>query len=521
MATARRHRGARVHGGAMSRVHDVIRRYEASAEMMRHGVEIFVVGDPAGARLNAAVRRLAFTVSENGSDVWGDLLRAANALRWRRMTQPQPGEFNSAVTEAADAVVREARPLRGAVADEALLDELAAGAQSVRETDSPVGAELRRSIVEADPSICTVVASSNPARAGLQEWLGALSVPVLLSSELGDVSERVEQLYVVGPPFFFSPSLVTAPAANELAFLVPAWFNHRALPVSRLASQVDGAMSAKARERVIGDVSEPETSTSDDEQTEDTYYPQPTWLGRTSGNREPEPDEVEAWKLLLAGHLAIWLDDGERIRTLDPHQPKGERVTYASVGNVVPGTYLVLRDGETEHGAMYEAALRLVGPRAESIEATQRGWKAALAAQLADTGVTASIAELQVRGVRSATRVRAWTEPMLISPKYEHDLALLLEWLGLAVEPSHQNAMALRRAVYQVSADLREELEDAVSRADLAALERAGYMSLEIKREGFRSMVVARVQARSPYTEIVSRTQTRLPFSDRSGEWLE
>jgi hypothetical protein len=491
---------------------------------MRHGIEIFVVGDPAGARLNIAVRRLAWAVSENGSDVWGNLLRAANALRWRRMTQPQPGLFRPAVTEAANAVVREARLLRGAVADEALLDEIAAAAQDVRQTDSPVGAELWRSIVETDPSICAVVASSGPARAGLQEWLAPLAVPALLSGEVGDVSERIEQLYVVGPPLFFPPSLVTAPAANELTFLMPAWFAHRVLPVSRLADQADGAMNANVKMRTIGDLSEPESPVTDDNRIEDikdAYYPQPMWRGPTSGDREPEPDEVEAWKVLLAGHLAIWLDDGDRIRTLDPRQPEGERVTYAAVESVVPGTYLVLRNGETEHGAMYEAALHLMGPHAGTIEATQRGWKSALVARLASMGASASIAELRARGVRSATRVRAWTEPTLISPKYENDLVLLLEWLGLAVEPSRRNAMALRRAVYQVSADLREELEDAVSRTNLAALERDGHMSLEIQREGFRSMVVARVQARSPYTEIVPRPQTRLPISDRSGEWLE
>ncbi|MEU0188923.1 hypothetical protein ABZ250_03470 [Streptomyces afghaniensis] len=505
----------------MSRVHDVIRRYKACAEVMEHGVEIFVVGDPAGARLNAATRRLAHTVSENGSDVWGDLLSAVNALRWRRMTQPQPGGFHPAVTEAANAVVREAHILRGAVSDEALLDEIAAAAQEVRQTDSPVGAELRRSIEEADPSICAVVASSNPARAGMQEWLTSLAVPVFLPGELGEVSERVEQLYVVGPPCFFPPSLVTAPATNELTFLMPAWFGHRAIPTSRLAGQADGAMKAKVRERAVGDLSEPESPASNDEPLEDTYYPQPMWRGRTSADREPAPDEAEAWKVLLAGNLAIWLDDGDRIRTLDPRQPAGERVTYAAVRDVVPGTYLVLRNGETERGAMHEAAMHLMGSHAGAIKATQRGWKAALEARLASVGAAASIAELRARGVRSAARVRAWTEPTLISPKHEHDLVLLLEWLGLAVEPSHRNAMALRRAVYRASADLREELEGAVSRADLAALERDGHMSLEIEREGFRSMVVARVQARSPYTEIVPRPHTRVPFSDRSGEWLE
>ncbi|MCC8450481.1 hypothetical protein [Streptomyces rochei] len=505
----------------MSRVHDVIRRYKASVEVVRHGVEVFVVGDPAGARLNAAVRRLIYTVKDNGSDVWSDLLRAANALRWRRMMQPQPGGFQPAVTEAASAVVREAHLLHGAVADEVLLEDIAAAAEGVRQTDSPVGRELWRSIEEADPSICAVVASSNRARAGLQEWLNSLSVPVLLPGELGDVSERVEQLYVAGPPSFFPTSLVTAPAADELAFLMPAWFGHRAIPVSRLADHAEGAMKARVRERTVGDLSEPELHISDGELSEDTYYPQPVWRGRISGDREPEHDEVEAWKVLLAGNLAIWLDDGDRIRALDPRQPEGERVAYAAVEDVVPGTYLVLRDGEREQGAMYEAALHLLGPRAGAIEATQRVWKAALEARLASRGAKASIVELRARGVRSAARVRAWTEATLISPKHERDLVLLLEWLGLTVEPSRQNAMELRRAVYRASADLREELEDAVSRADLSALERDGHMSLGIERAGFRSMVVARVQARSPYTEIVPRLHTRTPFSDRSGEWLE
>lgn len=504
-----------------SRVHDVIRRYSASAEILRHGVEIFAVGDPAGARLNAAVRRLIYTVGENGSDVWGDLLRAANALRWRRMTQPQPGEWNPAVAEAAKAVVREARLLSGAVADDALLAELAEAAEVVRQADSLVGDELRCSIEEVDPALCAVVASSNPARAGLQEWLDSLSVPVVLPGELSGLGEAIEQLYVVGPPIFFPPSLVTAPATDELAFVMPAWFGHRAIPVSRLAAQADGAMRVKSRVRVVGDVIEPESPIPHDESLEEAYYPQPSWNGRAAGDREPEPDEVEAWKVLLAGQLAIWLDDGHRIRTLDPRQPVGERVTYAAVDAVSPGTYLVLRDGATEPGAMYEAALRLMGTRADGIVATQRAWKSALAARLASRSANACIAELRARGVRSATRVRAWIEPTLICPKHEQDLVGLLEWLGLPVEPTHRNAMALRRAVYQASADLREELEDAVSRADLGALERDGHMRLAIEREGFRSMVVARVQARSPYTEIVARQQTRLPFRDRSGEWLE
>lgn len=64
------------------------RRYAASANLAAWGVEIVTVGDPAGARLNAAVRRLLALVREEGGGFLDDLVGAAKALRWRRITQP-------------------------------------------------------------------------------------------------------------------------------------------------------------------------------------------------------------------------------------------------------------------------------------------------------------------------------------------------------------------------------------------------------------------------------------------------
>ena len=42
----------------MSRIASLNQRYAASASLAQTGVEIVAVGDPAGARLNAAVRRV-------------------------------------------------------------------------------------------------------------------------------------------------------------------------------------------------------------------------------------------------------------------------------------------------------------------------------------------------------------------------------------------------------------------------------------------------------------------------------
>ena len=75
--------------------------------------------------------------------------------------------------------------------------------------------------------------------------------------------------------------------------------------------------------------------------------------------------------------------------------------------------------------------------------------------------------------------------------------------------------------LYQVSAEIGRQLEAAVSAADLSALETTGNLSLDVKTEGFRGILATRVLAISPYSEIVSRHDARVPFEDRSGQWLE
>ena len=505
----------------MSRIHEVIRRYHACRSVLQNGIDVFVVGDSPGAQLNAAVRRALNQMDENSVDVWRELAQAANALRWRRMMQPQPNAYIAGLNEAVSRVEHEAEQLRGLVNDASVVDAIASAAVLVGDTDSPVGAELVRSIEEVGAEKCVVIARNYSARAGLQGWLEQYGVRVVVPSEFDCISVEVEQSYVVGAPTFFPASLVTAPATEAITFVMPAWFTNRTVPVSSLASYAVGGIKIDAKAHLIGEVEESATETSETPAIEDTFFPQPVWGSRKSGEREPESDEVEAWKLLLSGGLALWLDDGERIRSLDPRQPEGDRISYEAVDNVQPGTYLVLREGATERGAMYDAAMAAVGLRAANIAATQEQWKRALTERLERHGATRVVAELTAQQVFSAARVRAWIEPTLICPKREEHFAALLEWLGIPREPTFTNALTLRRALYRAIADLRQELERAVAQADLNALERDGFMRLTLQREGFRSIIVARVLARAPFTEIVPRTQTRVPFPDGGAQWLE
>src|SRR5205814_7139352 len=104
---------------------------------------------------------------------------------------------------------------------------------------------------------------------------------------------------------------------------------------------------------------------------------------RTKPRLPTSEDEVNARQVLLCGGLSIMLDlEGDSIRTLDPNRPAGHRVEMRDVATVGPGTYLVLREGQTESGPLYTRALARLATQAESVEKSQSGWKAALRQQL-------------------------------------------------------------------------------------------------------------------------------------------
>jgi hypothetical protein len=504
----------------MSRIASLNRRYAASASLARTGVELVAVGDPAGARFNVAVRRLMIASRDDGPELWENLIGAAKSLRWRLVTHPQPIDYNPALVEAADELRKQVRRLRGAIGDEALLDELHEAGMGVTGADPALGGVLLRSVEEVGADDCIVVAASRVAEMALSTWLKDFGVRVMTAGELEREQPDIEQAYVVGPPRFYNSSLVTAPVTGSLSFLLPAWFGDRTIPRSAIAAYSEGAIRIEAKVFTVGDTAEPEVDAAVDE-VEDEFLPQPSWGSARAADREPGADEVEARKVLLSGNLAIWLDDGDRIRALDPDQPAGERVVYTEVGAVRPGTYLLLRRGETERGALYRAALGRLAGKGPAVDAAQSAWKAKLTRRIQEFSYRRTVSELRARGVKTADRARAWTEPSLVRPNRDEDFEGLLSWLAIPVQPTFGYATMLRRAHHQASADLREQLERTVSEADLSTLERVGHWFLESTREGIRGLVATRVLAVSPHKEVVPRHDARVLFEDRSGQWLE
>lgn len=511
----------------MNRIESVIQRYEAAATLVRNGVEIVAVADPVGARYDKAVRQLALA-SRADPGLWEDLIRPARILRWRQATQPLPTGSAPGLVAAATEVIRQAKLLRGAVADDRLLDELSASALEAAESQAPLSDTLCGLIEWTGAANCVVVAASRPAQAALSAAWGKLGVHVVTAPDLAREETCSDQAYAIGPPAFFGASLVTAPAAFAVCFLIPGWVQDRTVPSSGIARYADsGAIQVRSRVRAEpsggGGVGTGETNMEGGAELADDLLPQAVWASPRMPLREPGSEEVKARKVLLSGGLAIWLDDsdGERIRTVDPAQPSGERVAYSPIETIQPGTYLLLREGETERGAVSATALRLLGPHARGIIATQHEWKERLARRIESRGYGAVAADLRRHGVKTADRARAWTDPYLIRPQDDGAFRQLLEWLNIPVEPSFSNATRLRRATHRVTADIRDQLQVAVDGADLERLGLEGHLSLETAVDGFRGMIATRVLAISPYAEIVPRHDVRVPFTDRSAQWLE
>jgi hypothetical protein len=506
----------------MSRVADINERYSAIQALARNGVGLFVVADASGTRLNDSIRAIARMALDDGNGLWDNLLGAAKLLRWRLAFRPQPLEFNPSIGASAAAVLTQADIVRAALGREGSMavNALTAAVREVASSDPPVGPHLLDAILETGAPDCVVVTDGTLSRDEVGLWLEPFGVRVLSPGMLAEKEVIADITYVVGPPRLMRTSLVTAPATAEVSFFVPSWFTDRTLPRTVLADYAEGAIRPPVRVFALGEIAQdlPKTDDTEPERLED-FLPPPAWGEHSSILREPGVDEVTVRKVLLSGGYAIWMDDGDRIRTLDPSQLAGERVNYTEVRSVKQGTYLMLRLGSTERAALYEQTLLSIGGRGDAIKHSQAVWKSRLLERLHDLGRTTVESTLRHLGVNAVEQALAWTDPTLARPQRDEDFWLLLRWLELSHEPTFSNATEFRRARSRAAARIREQLEEAMSGADMDMLRREGHVTLE--GAGFSRIIAARVLAISPHVNVVMRHDAREPFPDEGGQWLE
>lgn len=503
----------------MSNSHTASLRYKYSAKIANEGVELVQIEDAVGAQVDKAVRGIVKVFNDERHEN-EDFLGATKSLRWRLLTHPQPLGSNESLKQSASAAITEVKKIApGTVGiSHQVLSDFTFAAELTMQHDSPVGPILLQSLKEVGPRNCVVIAASSSAAAGMASWLAQIGTNILTPQQLSKSEKFFEQAYAVGPPRFFPVSVLNAPMAEALTYLVPSWFTDRSLPTSVLTQYAEGTTSIEIRLHRVGVTEATPGLPVSQEPTEDDLLPRPVWKIEQTTESTAD-DTVSARHLLLAGNRGILLDDGERIRTLDPSKPRGERVGYIHVHDVIVGTYLLLRDGRTERQVIYDAAVALLGDTAPAIVRTQSSWKEALRKQLQERGHTRTLAELSSLGLSTLDRVEAWVDPTLVAPNSPVDFEILLRWLHQPVAHTVENAYALRRARAQVSSNMASLLEDAIASNDLSDLHRNGVLQLS-HTDGFRGVLATRVLAISQHQNLVSRSAVRVLFKDWGAQWL-
>lgn len=506
----------------MNRIDSLNRRYKISTRIddaQAGPVVVEAIPDSPGAQFDLALRNIIAAVGEDAIS-FEEFLSPAKALRWKRLFHAQPVVLDGRLQVLAEEVVTKCAFMEGAL-DNQLLDNLSKAAQGIADNDSGLTDELPEWIDEVGPGRCVVVATNRAAAVELKAWLRRDELQVLTASQaLGSISDR-SQMYIVGPPIFFPRALATAAVTDEVSYLVSDWFRHLSLPKSSFAEFAEKEVVVKTRVREAEAVQVSNYPAVEHSVVLEEYAQQPIWGKVGSARSVPKNDEVLARKLYLSGGFAMWLNDGQRIRSLDPSQPVGERVTYTDVESVTEGTFLLLREGGSERETLYKAALDSLGNRAVDIAASQTRWKRLLGDRLQHRGHWCVKDELQAYGVKACEQVRAWTDPILIRPKSKRDFRLLLDWLGVPVQPTADNADMLKSALRCESQRIRKELENIIEYIDLGALERTGYVGLGGHSAGVRGMCATRVLAISQFACVVARSRTRFLIKDDGGRWLE
>lgn len=506
----------------MNRLECLNRRYGISTRVdgaAAGPVVIEVITDPAGARFDKALHNIIVSLGEDAVS-FEELLSPATALRWKRLFHAQPVTLDDQLQVLAEQVIEQCSLMGGAL-DDQLLNELSKAAEDVVGSDSGLADELPTWIDDVGAEECVVVATNRKDVIELRKWLQRDGLQVLTAREALSAAFDRSQMYVVGPPIFYPRALVTSAVTDEISYLVPSWFRCRRLPTSSFAQSAEKPVVINTHVREAKSVEWNGNQALEQSVVLEEYVPQPVWGKFEGASYAPKTDEVLARKLYLSGGFSMWLDDGQRIRSLDPSQPVGERVTYTDVESVAEGTFLLLRESGSERQSLYEAAFESLGDSAADIVATQRRWKDRLGDRLQSRGHWGVKDELHDRGVKAYEQVCAWTDPILVRPKSKQDFELLLDWLGVPVQSTVNNAHILKSALSAESQRIRKQLESIIEYLDLGELDRRGHISLGGRDVGVRGIFATRVLAISDFKRVVARGKTRFLIKDDGGRWLE
>ena len=494
-------------------------KYRLAAESDKLMIALMPVDDNLGSKFTTLLCQLLHEAEDN-PDIFDELINATKAFCWRMITDIQPPKFNRRIADAKKAIDEQLSFLQYSVDNRtlSLFNNIRTLTSKITQRLSPSGLLLLQNIDDMGDSDFAVVVSNRTSKKDMTTWLRSCNkdVSIYCPGDLSSVEHELEQLYLIGPPRFFPPSVFYSPVSSQLGALVPSWYRNRQIPESAFQSCEGRAYQWRLVTQGKNNSSTHEYVQSDrNHETVDQILDTPVSVAPPNDDLSTGSGAIDAQYLVLAGGYYCYLDHGNRIEIYNPQFRRDSPLSTIRPDLVGQGIYLVLPTDRDMTGSLRDVALNSFGERQHEILETQSLWKHALKDLLAQNGPEAIMKKCRRQGIHAASQIDEWPNPDLDRPQKNSDFHLLLELLHITDKRVYDNATSLRSKRLQLGKEVRRTLERAITNLPpekLKKLNDSGHLELSSASQHFRHLLIAEVIQKYPKDQSIPRQRVRIAF---------
>lgn len=352
--------------------------------------------------------------------------------------------------------------------------------------------------------------------------------------------ECYDHLIVIGPRQWFPDFVFTAPRAPIIDSIRYRWLRDtwetKPAFIGALRHHHAGDIHPSTAVGVRQGALDPESLAEDHLDCDDAFWSVEWTALATRMAREVaeghDQEEVEAHVAVLAGNMAVWLEDAEdaKVLTLDIDEDEDDdfdeespsRVMRISTSQLRPGMFLLLRmSGGGDY--IVPVADKLLGSQATYLRAMQDAWKSALRMHARSKGLLATSIDLLDLGSQRAneTNLRNWMSSRNIRPRDYADFNAIMQLIGLddCAQEHWRVADVIEIAHRKAGFYFRKQLLKQVLSADLKVLLRTGRIDFHLSEVEGGSFSAFRVEQVMPERALVPTSRLGRPFSLEDPKW--
>ena len=351
----------------------------------------------------------------------------------------------------------------------------------------------------------------------LRSVSGLRGLAVLRPAQIAS-KRSYDLLLIVGRSVWYRRGswIFSTPRASRTVVVCHEWLLDRELPAAQVFTQSHiGVTAVRLRTETSASIV---VDNFDDGGMEIDWELLAHQLPREASGDDLADVVVARLLLLVDGRAAfVGASDDSRVQILLPEEKSGGRIGWLPAGDVVPGSFVLLR---SEGGGDLVAVVadRLLGEDAPKLRTMQANWKAGLARRVETEGIDVVVASLRARGVARASRgnLANWMSPRSLRTADETDFVAIMDLVGLRGEARmYWNAMGVLHEAHQRAGhEIRRQLEDVVERTDLDELDTNGLLDFTLEAGG-GTLTAFRVEDVSPQTHEVPYQRLGEPFRPR------